>query len=67
MGDLSFQRKSLSAMKDKIMSEQTVVFVSHDIELVRELCDQVVWIEDGSIKEQGGTDLVIDKYLNYFS
>jgi lipopolysaccharide transport system ATP-binding protein len=66
VGDLSFQNKSLSAMKDKITSEQTVVFVSHDIELVKELCDQVIWLEGGLIKEQGDSDIVIEKYLNYF-
>jgi lipopolysaccharide transport system ATP-binding protein len=53
VGDASFQKKSTAAMKERIKSDKTVVMVSHSAALVREICDRVVWIEDGKTQAQG--------------
>lgn len=67
VGDAHFRAKALEAMKNRIKSEQTVVFVSHIAPQVRELCDRVVWIEDGEIRDEGDTDRVLDAYLKFIN
>jgi len=63
VGDQQFRDKSMQAMKDKILStDQTVVFVSHVIPQVRELCTQVAWIEDEGLKMFGDSATVIKAY-----
>jgi len=42
----------------------TILFVSHDLEAVRNLCPSALWLENGVIQEGGTTDRVIDCYLN---
>jgi len=64
-GDASFSKKAVTAMKTKIMSDQTVVLVSHQMETVCELCSKVVWIEDGKTRMTGDADTVTKAYLEY--
>lgn len=62
VGDEEFKAKSTSEMKKLIKSEKSVVLVSHNLSTVRELCDRIVWIEDGRIKRADLTELVLDEY-----
>lgn len=63
VGDAAFKRKSYNKMKELISDEtRTVIIVSHSIPVLRELCDEVLWMHDGEIKEQGDTNEVLDKY-----
>lgn len=62
VGDESFRLKSTQAMKEKMLSGQTVLFVSHNAQTIRELCSSVVWIEDGITKMVGETEGVLDAY-----
>jgi lipopolysaccharide transport system ATP-binding protein len=64
VGDKSFRQKSTAAMKERIKSDKTVVIVSHSAALVREVCDRLVWIEEGKTKAQGLVPDVLDAYLN---
>jgi len=65
VGDQDFRKKSMKAMKEKILSsDQTIVFVSHTIPQVRELCDRVAWIERGELKMMGEANAVLNKYEN---
>ena len=66
VGDRSFQRKSSEAMKEKISSDKTVVLVSHNDALIREVCDRLIWIEGGIIRAEGSVDNVREKYLESF-
>jgi lipopolysaccharide transport system ATP-binding protein len=63
VGDEAFRNKSTSAMKERIKSEKTVVLVSHSVPLIREICDRLVWIEDGKTQAQGEVSEVLDAYL----
>lgn len=63
VGDQSFRKKSTDAMKERIKGEKTVVLVSHSIPLLKELCDRIVWIEDGRTQIQGEVPEVLDAYL----
>jgi lipopolysaccharide transport system ATP-binding protein len=62
VGDKDFKSKSSLAMKEKIKSEQTVVIVSHQTEMIRELCDRVLWLEGGEVIASGKTVEVLWQY-----
>jgi lipopolysaccharide transport system ATP-binding protein len=63
VGDEVFRNKSTAAMKEQIKSEKTVVLVSHSLPLIREICDRLVWIEDGKTQAQGKVPEVLEAYL----
>ena len=62
VGDMAFKKKSEAAIKERISSNQTVVLVSHSISTIEELCDRVVWIEQGVTRAQGKTEEVLEMY-----
>ncbi|WP_100629618.1 ABC transporter ATP-binding protein [Algoriphagus formosus] len=63
VGDFEFQKKCLGKMKDVSVSGRTVLFVSHNLEAVKNLCDRVLLIENGIIVKNDRTTSVIDFYL----
>jgi len=63
VGDEEFRKKSMRAMKEKILSNQTVVFVSHSLAHLRELCTRVAWLEHGTLQMAGDSKSVLDAYL----
>jgi len=65
VGDIRFKEKSTAAIKQRIQSDQTVVLVSHNGGLIRELCNRVAWIENGVSKAQGDSNLVLDEYNQF--
>ncbi len=67
VGDISFQRKCLEAMEKLKESDKTIIFVSHNLSAVRRLCQRVIWLHEGEVKEDGAADEVIDKYVAYMS
>lgn len=68
VGDERFRKKSLAKMKELISDkDRTVIIVSHSIETLKELCDQVMWMHDGEIREVGEPEVVLDHYREYMS
>lgn len=65
VGDISFKQKSFNTFIEFKKKGKTIVFVSHDIEQVRKLCDKVVWLHDGTVKAYGEPDFVIEQYKQY--
>ena len=62
VGDSEFQKKSRERMM-KLMGEgTTVLFVSHNLGQIREMCNRVVWFENGKVREVGSTDEVCNSY-----
>lgn len=53
VGDASFQKKSRNRMEELMKGGATVLFVSHDIEQIEELCDKVIWLDHGTCKMFG--------------
>ena len=51
VGDADFQKKCLGKMKDVANSGRTVLFVSHNMNAVMQLCSRVIWLERGGIRE----------------
>ena len=64
VGDSSFQEKSRARMMDLMGGGTTVLFVSHTLSQIREMCNRVVWLEQGHVKMIGETDEVCDAYEN---
>jgi lipopolysaccharide transport system ATP-binding protein len=62
VGDTEFQAKSGAALRERIHSGTTVVFVSHNDSAVRNVCDRALWIEHGRSVMQGGVDEVLRAY-----
>lgn len=62
VGDAEFREKSTAEMKKLVTSDKTVVLVSHVLASLRELCNRVVWIEDGVVKMCGETEEVLTNY-----
>lgn len=62
VGDASFKKKSTLKMKERIQSNNTVVLVSHNAKLIGELCDRVVWIENGRSLMEGDAETVLEAY-----
>lgn len=62
VGDASFQEKSRLRMLELMGGGTTVLFVSHSLGQVREMCDRVIWLDHGRIREIGPTDEVCNSY-----
>jgi len=64
VGDESFQRKCFRKIHEMKQKGKTIVFVSHNLNAVAELCDRVIWLKSGEIQEVGKPEKVIESYLN---
>ena len=63
VGDAAFRRKSIARMRELARSGRTIVFVSHSVPSVRELCSRCIWFQDGRIFREGPSETVTDEYL----
>lgn len=62
VGDAAFQKKSRQRMAELMSGGTTVLFVSHSMEQIQELCSRVVWLEDGKVKMTGDAKEVCRAY-----
>ncbi len=67
VGDAAFQKKCLGKMGSFAQSGKTVLFVSHNMEAVRGLCQRCVWLKDGRLHKDGKADEIIEAYFNGMS
>jgi len=67
VGDAAFQKKCISAMQDLRGGGRTVLFVSHNMAAVENLCSRGIWITNGSIRLDGPTHEVIEAYMGSFA
>ena len=65
VGDQSFQARCLDKISELRSQGVTILFVSHNLEAVRDLCDQTLWLEGGRLQAHGPTEQVIDLYLEW--
>jgi len=63
VGDAAFVPKCLDKIDDFRRRKKTIVFVSHDLDTVKKICDRVAWIKDGRIKMLGDPKRTVDAYL----
>jgi lipopolysaccharide transport system ATP-binding protein len=62
VGDEAFQRKSFDKFLDLKREGKTIIMVSHLLDTVTQVCDQVSWIEKGVLRESGEALKVVDAY-----
>lgn len=66
VGDVKFKEKSYNKMKELISDDtRTVIIVSHSLGTIKELCDEVLWLNDGVVKMIGKPEDVIPKYEEF--
>ena len=63
VGDEHFQKKCFEKMKELKEQGKTMVFVTHNMKAVTELCNRAVWLYQGKIKLDGDTESVVRKYI----
>ena len=63
VGDQHFQDKCYRKMKELTQQGKTMVFVTHSLQSVSDLCNRAVWLHDGKIQLDGDSKEVIEKYV----
>lgn len=62
-GDAKFMNKARNRIMNLIESAKIMVFVSHDLKIVKEMCHRVIWLDHGILKMDGEAEIVISEYL----
>jgi len=65
VGDMAFQRKCVERMNQFRAEQKTMVFCSHSMFHVQELCDTAIWIDKGKIREIGDSEKVVGHYEDF--
>lgn len=63
VGDYAFQRKCFERIARFKAEGCTIILVSHDTDVVREVCDEALWLDGGQLKSQGRPAEVVEQYL----
>lgn len=68
VGDERFQKKSRAKMEELIGDKnRTVIIASHNTALLRDMCDEVLWLHEGRVREQGEPGAVLDHYVAFMT
>lgn len=68
VGDAKFKKKSFNKMKQLINhKDRTVIIVSHSDDTIQQLCNKVLWINNGEMMAFGDTEEVMPKYIEFMS
>jgi lipopolysaccharide transport system ATP-binding protein len=63
VGDVAFQRKCLGKMEDVSRHGRTVLFVSHNMQAIRSLCNKAMWLREGQLHSIGESGAIVEAYL----
>jgi lipopolysaccharide transport system ATP-binding protein len=63
VGDAAFQRKCMGKMTSVVREGRTVLFVSHSLAAMESLCDRLLWIEAGRVRDDGSPAAVVARYV----
>jgi lipopolysaccharide transport system ATP-binding protein len=67
VGDAEFQKKCMGKMKDVSHQKgRTILFVSHNLQAVKNLCTKTIWMHKGTVCAMGDTQQVVNKYLGAY-
>jgi ABC-type polysaccharide/polyol phosphate transport system ATPase subunit len=67
VGDINFQKKCLGKMDEVAQGGRTIVFVTHQMNQIRRLCQRVIWIDSGVVRMDGATSDVLATYESVMS
>jgi homopolymeric O-antigen transport system ATP-binding protein len=65
VGDEAFQRKCIDKIDDLMRHGKTIILVSHGLDMVRYVCQDAIWLDQGRVRAAGTSLDVIDAYLDY--
>lgn len=65
VGDIKFQEKSKNKMMEMIKGGTTVLYVSHSLDSIKELCTKVIWLDHGKIVKMGDSKEICDEYYKF--
>jgi homopolymeric O-antigen transport system ATP-binding protein len=63
VGDVYFQQRCMWKIRQMKQEGKTILFVSHDLAAVKNLCDKALWLEQGEIRMTGEPEAVVSRYL----
>ena len=66
VGDAPFQKKCIDRIDHMRHAGTSILFVSHDLDSIRNLCDRVMWLNQGDIVADGDPDTVVRRYTQHF-
>jgi ABC-type polysaccharide/polyol phosphate transport system ATPase subunit len=61
-GDLNFQQKARTRMREMMSKAQLIVMVSHDLNALADFCDRLIWMDHGQVRQVGPPDEIIPAY-----
>jgi len=64
-GDASFKEKSFNKMRELCAEARTIVIVSHALATINDLCDRAIWMNKGSLVQDGKPETVVEEYLKF--
>lgn len=64
VGDMAFQKKCLNYIMGMKEQGKTIIVVSHSMDQIQQVCDEVVWLEHGRVRAQGTTREIVERYKN---
>jgi ABC-type polysaccharide/polyol phosphate transport system ATPase subunit len=67
VGDYAFQIKCLRRIEELRQRGVTILFVSHDMDTVQEMCDRAIWLDGGGVRAEGDPEHVVAQYLRGFA
>lgn len=67
VGDVRFRQKAIRKMKELMSVAKAILFVTHDMESIKNFCTDVIWLKDGSIFERGNPKDTIQRYYNFMT
>lgn len=62
VGDQDFQNKSFEVFRNYKQQGKTIIFVSHSLEVMKDFCDRVIWLENGKVMGEGSPAEMIERY-----
>jgi ABC-type polysaccharide/polyol phosphate transport system ATPase subunit len=65
VGDMAFQEKCMTKIKQLKQKGVTILFVSHSIAAIRNFCNRAIWIQNGELKDDGIADIICEKYQDW--
>lgn len=66
VGDYQFQQKCYKRMEEMLSKGTTLLYVSHDVESVRKLCDHAIWLDKGDVRMSGLVQEVTAEYIKEY-
>ncbi len=67
VGDLAFKKKSFNKIQEFKNANKTILLCSHSLNTIQNFCTRVIWINKGTIQEDGNPETVISHYARYMN